>query len=717
MFLNAIMLAGLAGAAVPLVLHLLSRARYKSVDWGAMMFLAGTEQRQRQSTRLKQWILLAMRMAIVALIAMAMARPVVTGFLRNLTPGGHVDAVILIDASSSMAVEENGKARMELARRAAINIIAQLQRGDRVALLPAGRAHDLPAFSSDLQAVAQAAAMLTPGDGKNDIGLALAEAAGVLEAAQGLNREVYIIADRQVLNWSQVNETFATAWDRRWDNAPAKPKLFYVPVGGEERANVAIDSINAFGLPAVAKQPIELEIRVRNYGPEPQGDVPLTLSDGQKELYRTSVTLPPEASAVVRTTVAFDEPGCPVLTAKIGTRSIALDDQRELSVLVAPPIEVLVISGDEREGLFRKESDFLRLALAPWAGSGEQGPDPTKVTIIPAAKWQRPDPRKHPVVVLANVSSLTEAQAHDLEQYVYSGGGLLITMGNLVQSEHYNRLLYRNGSGIQPLWLGDSMSAQGTQPQTIIGVELNHPMFRFLRGKPDPVPNVSINRHVPSYGPTSAARTLITLSGGTPLLTEQPAGRGRVLLLTTTVDADWTTLPLSGSYLPLMQSMVRYLASAQLPAMNVRQGEPIALNVEQIAEEGAPKITLPDGKQDVMEVRPSVLSAELRYGKTQSSGRYAVKLKPAKDAKEQGWTFVVQRPAEESDLTPFAEKDLRNWRKLLDMEVLDPRTDEMAGAVGRHRSGKELWLPLLLAALALMGVEMWFARWCSVTRG
>ncbi len=714
MFLNIIMLTGLAGAAVPLVLHLLSRARYKSVDWGAMMFLANTEQRQRQSTRLKQWILLAMRMAIVSLIAMAMARPVFNGLLRSLSPGGHVDVVILIDASASMAVEGNGRSRMDLARKAAISVIAQLQRGDRVAVVPAGRAHDVPVFSSDLQQAAQSVALLTPGDGKDDIALALAEAASVMEHAEELNRELYLITDRQLLNWSQVNEAFATAWRRRWAGAAVTPKLFCIPVGGEERANVAIESMVAFGLPAVAKQPIELEVHIRNYGADAQGDVPVTVSDGPRELYKTTVTLPADASAVVRTTVSFDEPGCPVLTAKIGMRSLTGDDQRELAVLVVPPLEALVISGDEREGLFRKESDFLRLALAPWASSGEQGPDPTKVTVITVAKWQRPDPRKFPIVVLANVSSLTEAQAHDLEQYVYSGGGLLISMGNMVQSENYNQLLYRDGSGIMPVRLGDSMSARGTASQAVIGVEINHPVFRFLRGRPDPIPSVSIDRHVPVDGATSAARNLITMKSGEPLLIEQPAGRGRVLLLTTSIDADWTTLPLSGSYLPLMQSLARYLASSQLPELNIHQGEPIVLNLEQVAEDQAPKIIPPDGKQDAMEVRPSVLSTELRYGKTQVSGRYVLKLKTA--GKDSQWTFVVQRPAEEADLTPFAANDLAGWQSLLSMDVLDPQSEAMAAAVGRQRVGREIWLPLMLAALVLMGVEMWFARWCSATR-
>ena len=74
MFLNATMLAGIAGAALPLVVHLLSRSRVRTVDWGAMMFLSDDRGSQDRAARLKQWTLLLLRMGIVALLAIALAR-------------------------------------------------------------------------------------------------------------------------------------------------------------------------------------------------------------------------------------------------------------------------------------------------------------------------------------------------------------------------------------------------------------------------------------------------------------------------------------------------------------------------------------------------------------------------------------------------------------------------------------------------------------------
>ena len=708
-----IMLTGIAGAAVPLVLHLLARARYRSIDWGAMMFLYGTDHKQQQGTKLKQWILLAMRMLLVTLIATAMARPILTGNLRSFALGGHVDAVVILDCSGSSAVEENGQARLESVRRAAISVISQLQRGDQVSLILAGTPRPPTRLSTDLQQVAQDAATAGNSDGVANIAAALNDAAGVLQASQGSNREVYIIADKQSENWKQIDASFAAGWRKRWEDTSVPPRLYFIPIGGVERSNIAIASFTARGLPAVVRQPIELEVTLRNNGSEVTGDVPVSITQLDKQLYASRVTLPPNSTTTLRAVVQFDSPGSQVLRAQSASRIMPLAARRDLSILVTPPLPVLIISGDEREGAFRKESDFLRLALAPWATSGEKGPDPAAVTVITPAKWTRLELAKWPVVVLANVSSLSEAQARDLEQFVYSGGGLLVTAGNMVQSDNFNSTLFREGSGILPAKLADSMSSKATSAMALIGVDINHPAMRFLQGRPDPVPSISVSRHIPIEWMTSDARQLMTLSSGEPLLLERRVGRGAVMLFTSSIDPDWNTLPLSGAYLPMMQSMVRYLASSQLPESNLRPGEPVVLSVDDIAEETRPRITRPDGSQEEMEMRASTLGAELRYAKTLQTGQYTLKLKSSQG--EKLWTFVVAPPAEESNLTPYTEKQISQCRNDLGFTILEPQADQIAAAVGKQRKGREFWLPLLLAAIALSAVELWFSRRCTAS--
>jgi hypothetical protein len=79
MFLNPLMLVGLGAAVLPFVLHLLSRARYKDVEWGAMMFLQGADVRNSHVARITQIVLLLLRSVVIGLLAVALARPIVRG--------------------------------------------------------------------------------------------------------------------------------------------------------------------------------------------------------------------------------------------------------------------------------------------------------------------------------------------------------------------------------------------------------------------------------------------------------------------------------------------------------------------------------------------------------------------------------------------------------------------------------------------------------------
>src|SRR6266699_1410926 len=122
MFWNPTMRAGVGGAAAPRVLQLLARAQYRG--------------RAGAIARLKEWILLLTRMALVGLIAVALARPVIAR--KWAGQEGRVTAVIVVDRSYSMGFEEAGRSRFARAREAVLQILAALKKGDEVALITLG---------------------------------------------------------------------------------------------------------------------------------------------------------------------------------------------------------------------------------------------------------------------------------------------------------------------------------------------------------------------------------------------------------------------------------------------------------------------------------------------------------------------------------------------------------------------------------------------------
>ncbi|HEY7116886.1 MAG TPA: VWA domain-containing protein, partial [Tepidisphaeraceae bacterium] len=604
MFLNVTMLAGLAGALVPLILHLLSRSRYRTVEWGAMLFLDGAEAHVMQSARLKELAILLLRMALIAALAMALAQPVARGRWGSLARDARVNAVIVLDYSASMQFDENGKARMELARSAVLNVLESLKDNTAAVVLMGGRdPEQLAQPTTDLQQLAQKVLSLNDPAGQANLEEGLTRALDILDRSAEPTRELYVVCDRQALNWRELE---TDAYRARWRGllgrrAGTQTRFFVIPVGSEKSENLAIESVELVNPPAVTDQSAEVEVRVHNFGRTFRGNVELRVAG------RTgTVSVAPESWTPLRVPVKFGDAGSKLITATLAGGGLKFDDTMRASIDVIEPIRVLIVSGDERGLALQNESDFLRVALAPRTADARQKGksvgdqaygDSCRVDVVPAENWDEDALRKYQVVVLANVPQFSQAQALALEQFAYEGGGVWIAPGSLSRVENYNAQLYRDGAGIMPVKLSAATAEDGSEATTLQGItDFDHPIFRFLKGRPDPIPLVTIGRYFPAEVRGRDARVLAQYASGKPFLVESPAGRGRVLVMTTPLDADWSTLPLSNFYLPFAQSAVRYLTAALLAERNLTPWQPIVARFGPGVNVSKAEIRLPTGE-------------------------------------------------------------------------------------------------------------------------
>jgi hypothetical protein len=726
MFLHPLMLAGLGGAVIPLLLHLLSRARYRDVEWGAMMFLAGADLRQRQSARLSQGLLLLIRMAMVAVLAIALARPVLEGGLGG-GENGRVTAVILLDCSGSMSFDQNGRTRFDLAQRAAEQILAALRPGDRVALIPMGAAPE-PADAeptTDLRAIATRIDQLHSGWGPADLKESLSRAADILTRSEKSNRDVYVVCDRQATSWQNLDDAFAADWRKRMESPPAgdgnrvRVRSFVVPVGTTDADNVAVEAVRLADPPAIRAQPVEIEVKIHNFSATPRADIPLALRVGGHLLLQTRVSLPAgqaewfrfEQSAPDRKLV-IPNAGSQVLSAEITTTGYVADDKAESSIDVIDPIKVLLISGDSRAQPFQSETDFVRWALAPHQAAGlNKDPDPCSVTLLAADAWQGSEIDAYQVVLITNVERFTPHQVQALERYVYDGGRVLIAPGSLSRIDDYNAQLYRDGSGILPGELQSPTPADGSEATSVLGYDATHSIFQFLRGKPDPIPSATIGRYFPAVARQTYAWPLAWYASGDPFLIEGSSERGRVILMTTSLDADWTTLPLSNFYLPFLQNAVRYLA-ANPAQRNLVPGQPIQLSFSDGDSPRRVWLTDPQGRRTALDLVRFAQQSEVRTTNTSAVGDYRL------DVEENGKNpyslyYVVSPPQAESDLTQLSDSRWTWLEHNLGVRRIEPTEQPLREVAAAGRSGRELWLPLVAVVLVLGTLEMALARWSS----
>ena len=168
--------------------------------------------------------------------------------------------------------------------------------------------------------------------------------------------------------------------------------------------------------------------------------MPLTLENtAEHRTFQTTVDLAAGASRTVTLTPRFGSIGPHILHARIGHEShvaggLTFDDELDAIIDVVDPLNVCIITGDVKGSVALRQADALRLALMPFKAAGEKGADLANVTVVnPTDAWPE-DLSPYRVVVLAGVPILDNAQARRIEQFVFDGGGLLVTPGEFFRA-------------------------------------------------------------------------------------------------------------------------------------------------------------------------------------------------------------------------------------------------------------------------------------------
>ncbi|MGD8396419.1 MAG: BatA domain-containing protein, partial [Candidatus Eiseniibacteriota bacterium] len=241
-FLNLAFLAGIAAAAVPILIHLFSRRQAKRLDWPSIRFLKEINRQRIRRIRLRQLLLLLVRALAIVLFALAMGRPVLTGGF--LSDGRAPSTVCLvIDTSYSMQAARGGASTFETARSQALGVVDQLGRDDGVYLISVSdRAESATPYPmQDLGLVRESIAALEPTDRAGDLASGLELAGRLLRASKNLNKEIYLITDLQASGWAALLDSVRTPVDLPPDVAVC----VIAPGESQELDNVAIREVRA----------------------------------------------------------------------------------------------------------------------------------------------------------------------------------------------------------------------------------------------------------------------------------------------------------------------------------------------------------------------------------------------------------------------------------------------------------------------------------------
>ncbi|MBI5432302.1 MAG: BatA domain-containing protein [Planctomycetes bacterium] len=733
-FVHPALVAGTALAAVPLIIHLLNRQRHKPMAWAAMRFVLAAYKKTRRRARFENLILLLLRMAAVALFALAIARPFVgkDDVLSGLTETRR-DVVLVLDGSASTGWREGTRSVFEAITARARELLLELDgtRGDRVRVLFAAGAPRLLSWRTPNEELDVIGTLRDPSDEVLDLAAALSEVAGYAEEQSGTSQtselEVRLLSDLQKRDFvPSAAEGAAQQGDARLFDALDRLNKLGVKVrvedlGPRERvpSNLAIADLAAPETEVAVDLPIEVAVRVANWGSAAAAGARVALEvDGERRPAKL-LDVPARGSATEVFSVVFRTAGAHSLVARLESDRLAIDDARASVLAVPPPLAILLVDGAPSSDVAEDEVGYLAAVLAPLGDDALGGsPFETRVVEPSALRDGTVAIDDFDLIWLANVDALSDGVVEKLERRVAAGAGLVVSLGDQVQAEVYDQRLFRaDGSGLLPAELAGRVAVRSRRESYYRAqdFDVQHPTLAFFadeKWRP-------LFSEVPIYEfiavrPLASAHVLARLDDDatSPLLVEKAFDRGRVLLWTTSIDVDWTRLPESPRTLvPLVHEIVRYVGRPRGSSRNVAVGRGLELELPFFPR--SPVIVKPDGARaglpgEAVVAGPSAWRLP-RIDDTARVGLYRVEL-----ADGAAQPFAVQLDARESDLERLASTELAGLHPAL-VPVSSLATERTNEPEQTSPQG-ELWRWLALAALAALVLETLWSAWIGRSR-
>ena len=356
-FINPLFLVGLAGVALPVLIHILTRDRIKRVAFSTLRFFAGASATMLRRRRFEEMLLLAMRMTACGLLAVAFARPF---FKEHESPAALTQArvarVIVADVSASISRPGLAKALTSEAEKA----LGGLSEGvDAAALVTFA---DQPVtdvrLTKTFAEIREKLGTLRPSQGGTDIAAALKAADAILRQAAATTKEIVLISDFQKIGWRSFGGDWKLSPTVHLVTRPIEP--------AEKSSNVAIVMADCPSGLVLDRIPRAVTARVANFSTTDLAGVEVSLSIGGKQVDARKVNVPAGGKADVRFRHVFDRVGD-----NLGMVSVAADDpDRSDNVFyfnahVTPQIAVVVINGHTDANAQQDAATFLRLALMP----------------------------------------------------------------------------------------------------------------------------------------------------------------------------------------------------------------------------------------------------------------------------------------------------------------------------------------------------------------
>ena len=687
-FLNPAILFGLIAAAIPVVLHFLNLRKLKKIEFSTLAFLKELQKTKIRRIKLKQWLLLLIRTAIIILLVAAFSRPTVKKITFGNSSAAKTTAVIIIDNTFSMSVVTEKGSYLNQAKQVAKNLLNNFHEGDEIVIIPIGDLLREYKPTSNFAAVKKEIDNISVSLKSRTINEAVIASAQILSESKNYNKEIFILTDLQkgrIYNSASELSDLAGSLNNN-------VRMYLISFHEKNALNLGIDDLVPNNQIFEKGKMISFSAKIKNYSNQPVTGSVASLFINGKRSAQQSLDLAANEIKEVTFETNLSDTGLVEITCEIEDDGILQDNKRYYAIYSPDNISVLLLADNH------DDCRFIRLAL--------QGPTTNRIKIVEnnLSRFSNMNLQNYDAVII--VGSEQNDNWSNLKNYILHGGGAVIFPGTQSTVDKFHNL---------------SSSISMTAPITSVGeintsksisqfgkIDYNNLFFSdlFENVKQIQLESPEIYKYFKII-PGTNGKTIISMFDNSSFLSEISFGSGKVILFNSAPVLSANNFPLKGIFAPIINKSLLFCTSKIKDQKHYFTGDDITADISNHQLQQI-RIENPDGINEFVNIDSLSNKNYLEYRGASKPGIYKFfsgnKLLDYIPVNHDPHESVVEK-SDYSDFKNYLDKIKYNGT----LTTLLPE-DDISSIIYQSRYGTELWKYCLILALILAVIESFIAR-------
>lgn len=690
-FLNPAILFGLFAAAIPLALHFLNLRKLKKIEFSTLAFLKELQKTKIKRIKLKQWLLLLLRIAIIILLVMAFARPTVKSFSVDNSAVAKTTAVIIIDNTFSMSVVNEKGSYLNRSKQIAKSLLGNFQDGDEILLLPVGE------LQYEVLKQAKKIDEIQISFVSKTLDEAIVKAAQVLHQSKNFNKEIYLFTDLQKGRvFNSTSSFIGTSLSGILNN---NTRFYLIDVAGKEAMNLGVEELKTDNQIFEKGKTVSFTTRVKNYSNQNVNNSVVSLFVAGKRSAQQSLNLTAGETKEISFETTLADTGLVEVFAELEDDDILQDNKRFFAFYVPDKISLLILTDN------RDDAKFVKLAL--------ENHSQQKIRIAEYGPSQLPslNLKNYDLVFVIGSEKIFEMPVrqinwNNLTNYIERGGKVIVMPGSQNTLQSFQKLCNAIGAAAPTTSVGKRNSLES--PSLFDRVDFQNPLFADLfENKKEPQIESPEVYYYLKIVPGSKGKSIISMFDNSAFLSEYKIGSGKVFLFNSAPVLSWNNFPMKGFFSALLNKMLLYSASKVKDENTFVAGQEITADISNHSVSQI-RIEKPGGVDEYINSDSLLNPNFFSYNRTDETGTY----KFFSGGKLMDY-ISVNHDSHESVTEKSSESEFEDYLKQIGFDgklytlSLD---DNFSRVIYQSRFGTELWKYFLTAVLLLAIVESLVAR-------